>query len=112
MGAGASGNLHEVVETTIGLGADLEDQLEHKKKEQEDSKNLWSKLLSHQQNMTLNVASMDGKTKAVTPLENLLEVMSYPTLAKYRAKTNATLERAHAKVNLPLMLVKSLITGE
>ena len=42
MGPGASGNLSEVAETMIGLRAALEDLLEHKKKEKEDSKNFWN----------------------------------------------------------------------
>ena len=46
-GSGASVNLGEVVETMTCIRQALEDQLEYKKKEKEDSKNRWSKLLSH-----------------------------------------------------------------
>ena len=61
--------------------------------------------------MILNVASMDGKTKAAEPLENLLEVMSHPTLAEALFKANAIMKRTGATLNLPLVSVKSLITG-
>ena len=108
----STGDLSVVAETMVRLRTALENKLDYKKKEKEENKNRWSKLLSHQRNMILNVATIDGKVQAAVPCKNLLEVMSQPTLAEARVKVNSIMSRRGAQVNLPLVLVKSLISGD
>ena len=49
--------------------------------------------------MILSVLLMDGKVKVAAPLENILEATSRFTLAKARAKVNATMKGQEERGN-------------
>jgi len=62
--------------------------------------------------MILNVMSPDRKVAAAIPTSNLLEVTNQTTIAEPLMKANAIMKKNGARVNLELVLVKSLISGD
>ena len=95
----------------IGLRTALEDQIETKKKDKEDKKDNWTKLLDHHKNMILNASSIGGKSRAPAPSGYLLEVINQSSFAESRSKASAMMKRQGARVNLLICLVKSLASG-
>jgi len=62
--------------------------------------------------MILNVMSPDGKVAVAVPMSNLLEVMNQVTIAESLMKANTIMNKNGARFNLPLVLVKSLVSGD
>jgi len=62
--------------------------------------------------MILNIMSLDGEVQAAAPSKLLLKVMNQLTLAEIYNKANAIMKKNRACINLSLVLVKVLYSGE
>ena len=72
----------------------------------------WGKILEHHRSMILNAMSPDGKVQAAAPTSNLLEVMNQTSITEQILKANAIMKREGARVHLPLVMVKALVSGD
>ena len=68
--------------------------------------------MNYQKQIILNVSSPDGVVPAATLSMNLLEVMNQLTIAESLMKANAIMKKAGVRVNISLVLLKSLMSGD
>ena len=102
----------QMAQSMVEVKQALADQVEDRRAERNEKKDKWSKVLESHRDMILNFCTKDGKKAALSPSKELLEVMNCPTLAEAESKVRSIMKSHGIRVKLPLILIKSLYTGD
>ena len=104
--------LSDIVSTFSSTRQCFETLLETKRAEKEEKKDKWSKTLENHRNMILAFMTRDGTSAALSPTKDLRRVMDSATLAEAQAVVTSVLKREGIRMKLPLIFVKSLMSGD